>query len=108
MAEETPTGGKPGGEGEGEKPKKHVTCEFCESRIAPASGDVITLSDKAKKYRDLSEENQVLKQKLAKAESDYQALAESKTPPDDAPKKYEGPERRKRKALVFGERRKVA
>ena len=38
---------------------KKITCQFCESSLAP-NGDVLAMSDKSRKLRDLEEENRKL------------------------------------------------
>lgn len=98
-----PTGGNPGG-GEPSAPRK-VRCEFCECVIAPQSGDVVRMSDKARAFRDseskiaaLTAENERLKR-----EAQERLNAE---PPNPNPA-YTGPERRSGQKLFFGKNKRA-
>ena len=101
-----PTGGNP--TPDEREPKRKVTCEFCESTIAPASGDVIKLSDKAKAFRDLEAENKRLKNELAE-EKQAHGVTRAKLEHDPpTPEGYVGQNRRKSQRMFFRERRKAS
>jgi hypothetical protein len=48
-----------------DRPRK-LTCEFCECQLAP-NGDVMSVSDRAKTYRDLKDKLDALKADLEAA-----------------------------------------
>jgi hypothetical protein len=102
-----PTGGNPTPEENG-TPKKKVACEFCESTIAPSSGDVIKLSDKAKGFRDLETENKKLKDELAEEKRQHEQTKARLEHDPPAPSTYGGEERRKSQRIHFRERRKAS
>jgi hypothetical protein len=107
MASEAPTAGIPS-ESEEAGAKKKVTCEFCESTIAPTTGDVLKLSDKAKGFRDLEAENKRLKSELS-AEKQAHDLLKARLehdPPSPPAPRYSGDERRRSQRVFFKERRK--
>jgi hypothetical protein len=66
MPEDSATGGTPRVEGAKEPKDKNVTCEFCEC-VLFSSGEVKTLSKKAKGYRTADEEIERLKEQLQTA-----------------------------------------
>ena len=92
------------------RPKK-ITCEFCDCALT-AEGELYgKLSDKAKAFRSLEDENAKLKVKNAELQASLDAALHTDPKPDDKPAKYTGEERRKRnRPLLFGarERRKGA
>jgi hypothetical protein len=81
----------------GEQPpvRKSLICEFCACRLAPATGDVLGMSDRAKKLRDAEDELQDatadiarLTAKLAEVEAQLAAARAATVPaPDPAPRR---------------------
>jgi hypothetical protein len=59
MASSDPLGGTPAPPAPANDGRRKITCEFCECPLAP-SGQYSELSEKAKMYRKLKEENEKL------------------------------------------------
>ena len=104
-----PTDGIPGKEPE---PKgKKVICEFCECQIAKDSGDVVRMSEKARKFRDLEDENKKLTDRVndfLREKGEREAKEKDKTPDGKARDGYSGTERRKKQSLHWGGDRRKA
>jgi len=109
----SPTAGKPGEESASpQSGRKRITCEVCGSTLA-ASGDALELSAKAKKMRDLGDDNTKLTDRVNDLMRENSELREKLgKPPDkpaDKPEGYQGEERRKRQIRHWGrDRRKAA
>ena len=52
---------------------RKIVCEFCECRLAP-SGEVLQLGEKAKRYRDHSDEMEKANKHVRELESQIQSL----------------------------------
>ena len=52
---------------------RKIICEFCQCRLAP-SGEVLELGEKAKKFRDHSDEMEKLQKQIREQEGKIQSL----------------------------------
>jgi hypothetical protein len=68
-----PSGGAPPAPERGERFPNKVTCEFCECELG-RSGEYKQLSETAKRYRKLKDENEKLEQDLTKVRQECEEL----------------------------------
>lgn len=94
MTDDSATGGTPRGADESDsrpRAQKKVTCEFCECVLTP-SGDLFgQLSEKAKKFRDVKQELENVREQLTTAKEQVVELetklreARGQSSPSDTP-----------------------
>lgn len=89
-----PPGGPPAPSGGGERFPNKVTCEFCECELG-RSGEYKQLSDTAKRYRKLKDENEKLEGELTKTRQEVEELK----------RKLEAlaPKAKEKKEMAFGQ-----